>query len=156
MNSSAVTGGPAAELAAGAAVSPGLILGAGVWASMLSWPVYARRDSSEALDLTKSLDFAVAGLVADHYLTGRDGLHAQLGFGLAEVGGYARLRNPAGDGAAGIGGGLMFGLGYEAWVQPDWGIGALARLTTAVTREFEGNTWLHTTAPALLVTATYN
>ena len=155
-NGSSVAAGGAAELAVGAAISPGLVLAGGVWASTNSWTIYARRDDGDLFELSEARDFALIGLLADQYLPGKSGFHAQLGVGLAELGMYTRLRGQEG-GRVGVGGGLMLGFGYETWVREEWGVGVLARLTSALTRQLgDRDTWLQTTVPGLLLTATYN
>jgi hypothetical protein len=59
-----------------------------------------------------------------------------------------------------VGAGAMFGFGYEWWVEKQWGVGVLARVTAAglAEKDQRKEVWYHgvATFPALLFTATYN
>jgi hypothetical protein len=159
VDSATAGAGPAAEIGVGHAVAPRLILGAGAWGSGITSSLYTRSDGARPTRGEGNRDLVVAGVFGDCYLENHDGWHAQLGFGIAQLGDHAWLQGDEAAGPTAIGGGLMVGLGYEWWVDDQWGIGALARFIGAVTARGEaGETWIHTTTsvPALMLTATYN
>jgi hypothetical protein len=59
-----------------------------------------------------------------------------------------------------VGGGLMFGFGYDWWVSDEWSLGILGRLAIGFTGQDDagGTRWYHGVggSPSVLVSATYN
>jgi hypothetical protein len=158
---SQITGiGAAAELALGHSVADGLVLGGGIWTTQIASSTYFHDRGRELPEsLRKPQDFTLIGPFADWYFVPSRGFHAQAGIGFAELSGYRWAQADFSGEDAAFGGGLMLGVGYEWWVDRQWGLGALARLTSAIVAQDEaGTTWVHavTTFPALMLSATYN
>lgn len=159
-NRSTVTGiGAVGEVLIGAAMTPEVVFGGGLWlSSMSSASYFYDRGAVLPETMQKPRDFAMVGPFVDWYFARRPGLHVQggLGFALLTGSGWARGND---DGNPGFGGGLSAAFGYDSWVSDTWKLGVLARVTSAVLAERSaGETWIHTTTgfPALLLSATYN
>ena len=156
------------ELMLGGVVAPRWIVGGGVWTSSLLASDYSQRHGDAVpQELQKPDNFGVIGPFADWYFTHRPGVgqpgafHLQWGAGLALLDGYRpEGTNDFGQRRAAVGAGLMVGAGHEWWVDPQWGLGLLARVTAAGLVENDSNDeyWYHgvATFPAIMVTVTYN
>lgn len=159
---SAVTG----ELALGGAVTPGWILGVGIYTHTVPNPtaddVSVGTVSTEEVEFDEG-SFTLVGPFVDHYFDPRKGFHLQgsLGFGLFALGEGELDDEPIGEGGeqTATGFALMVGLGYEWWVSGGWGLGLLGRFAAGWTEGEDDNDveWSHSViAPALLFTATMN
>jgi hypothetical protein len=123
------------SLLLGIPLRPGLALGAGgiVTASFGSNRHLTRNGQPWSLVDVKDQPFlftAMVGPFVDLYPSATLGWHAQVLVGYAQVS-YAQItQHPYFDGSpSGIG--LMAGVGHDWWVNEDWSIGLLARLTYA-------------------------
>jgi opacity protein-like surface antigen len=146
------------ELGIGWAIQPGRILGIGAWDARVLVSDRAVRsgvDPSLAAGIGR---IALIGVFTDWYPDPTGGFHFQGGLGFA-IGRSVRATTGEIDHRA-YGGGLMLGLGYERWVTDNWAIGALARVSGALTtdKDASGTRYTHATgvAPAILLTATFN
>jgi hypothetical protein len=158
----------ASELMLGGAISRNWILGGGVWTSTLLASDYSHEAGAELPnELRRPDNFTLVGPFADFYVGGnprfarRGAFHFQGGLAFAVLNGFRP--DPAdfdGDRRVGVGAGLMLGAGYEWWVDEQWGLGVLGRMTAAglLESDSEDEMWAHgvATFPAFLFTATYN
>lgn len=151
------------EIAIGGTVAPGLVLGGGVYTTSL---VTSSFDADEDVTVPKELEpdrrnFALVGPFVDWYPNPRKGFHLQGAVGLATLNdGWEKHDDHNEPEYVALGGGLMFGVGYEWFVAEEWSLGMMARITGAVvTGEDEnGVRFYHAigTSPSLLFSATYN
>ncbi len=156
------------EIMVGGAIAPQWILGGGAWSSTVLTSRYSDRIGDEVpTELRQSDNFTLLGPFGDWYFThepeaGQPGaFHAQAGAGLAVLDGFRTYRTRDDDEhRPAYGGGFMVGIGYEWWIEPQWGVGVLARMTAAGLAGSDANheRWYHGVAalPALMLTATYN
>ncbi len=154
--------GTLGELALGGTIAPGWVLGGGVYACDVLAGTF--RSSGAAVPAELDPGLRNAGLIGpfiDVYPDSHAGLHFQGAMGLATL--TPRVfGHPATERSEylALGGGLMFGAGYEVWIGDEWSLGVLARTTLAfVTGEDEEGTrfrHLLVTSPGLLVTLTYH
>lgn len=149
------------EIAIGGTVSPGLVLGGGVWTASLVTSSY---DKNEGVTVPDELEpdrrsFAIVGPFIDWYPNARKGFHLQGALGLATLNDRWDEDDSEPDYVA-LGAGAMFGVGYEWFIADEWSLGMTARITGAVvTGEDEnGVRFYHAigTSPSLLFSATYN
>jgi hypothetical protein len=151
----------AEEWSIGGAVRPGLIFGGGVFASTL---LASDRSVSGATPPAGVADgqgtFSLVGPFFDYYFDPAKGLHVEAAVGLASVRGFSAVTNKVDKDAITVGGGAMFGVGYEWWVSEQWSVGVLGRMALAWTtgKDTADVRWYHTVgaSPSLLFTATYN
>jgi hypothetical protein len=149
------------EFAIGGAVRPGLILGGGVWGStVLASDSTIRGNAPPGEVIEGRGDFSLVGPFFDYYRNPGGGLHIQGAIGLANVRGLNVDAANFDKDAISIGGGLMFGVGYDWWVSEQWSIGVLGRLAVGVTGQEDksGVRWYHTVggSPSILFVGTYN
>lgn len=156
------------ELAIGGTVSPGFVLGGGIYStSVLTTTFTPRNDSTLATtlptDLQRPENFAVGGIFGDWYFHPRRGLHVQGALGVATLTGLNPESPRVRDRHTAVGGGLMLGIGQEWWVADQWSIGVLARLTAGILKENVddnqgGGSFRHLIAsfPSALFVATYH
>jgi hypothetical protein len=155
-----IKGGAAtADVALGGTPAPGLVIGGAVSAVVASSPTIESGDVSvtaSGVDMNLSL----VGLLVDYYFVPTGGLHAQgtVGYGelsLSDDSGNTTTQNPSGPA-------FNLGVGYEWWVEEQWGIGLLGRVTYASLKYSTraggvGVEDKHSVVvPALLFTATYH
>ena len=112
------------ELAFGGTVAPGLALGGGIYGTTIPEPEYeADGVSSDG----GAIGISLIAPFADYYFSPTSGFHLQGALGYAMVTAAKGEPYPYED-ASGGGVGLMLGVGYEAWVGEQWGLGGLARV----------------------------
>ena len=120
-----VTGfGHSQHVAIGGALGPGLVL-AGAAAADIARTTSADYDGG-AVEPEESYVLLTMGPMLDFYFQPEGGFHALVGGGFGITSGV----RPDGvsEGGAASGYGLFTGVGYEWWVSPQWGLGALLRL----------------------------
>ncbi|MCE7891973.1 MAG: hypothetical protein DYH12_20100, partial [Sorangiineae bacterium PRO1] len=121
--------GPAVELALGGTVAPGIVIGGGIYGTSIAKVKYEyQNQSSDGGQGVASM----IGPFIDYYFDPNGGFHAQAAIGITAITSQksddlASDPYPSED-SSGTGSGLMLGVGYEAWVGEQWGIGGLARL----------------------------
>jgi hypothetical protein len=159
---------PAAELAAGYAVLPGLIVGGGLYFHWILSPSTDNGNLEAVGDVPETVNFAgttlaLLGPFVDYYFDPAAGFHVQgsIAYGILSLGegrgantDRAYVQEQSGGGLA-----LMAGVGYELWVSGGWSVGALGRLTAGWGSgdDKNGYAWKHTIlVPALLFSATMN
>ncbi len=156
------------EIMIGGAVTPQWIVGGGLWTSSVLASDFSQQDGDRVPSELREPDtFTLVGPFADWYLGSKPvwgasgSFHMQFGAAFAVLNGW-RPEEARDDDArrVAIGGGLMFGAGYEWWVDPQWALGAMGRITAAalVEEDSHDDYWYHGVAsfPELLFTATYN
>ncbi len=160
-----VTGlGAVGELMLGGAVTRRLIVGGGFWTSTMLSDEFDQQNGNPVPNQLRDPDyFALTGPFVDWYFgyqahhAGAGGWHMQGAFGFAALAG--NLHNEEDDRLS-VGGGVMFGVGYDWWVHEQWKLGMLGRIMTAglIDDDVRGDTWYRGVAsfPELLFTATYN
>ena len=159
---STVTGiASAGEFALGGAVRPGLIFGGGVWSSSVLASDRTVRGNAPPSDVIDGRgDFSLVGPFFDYYFDPRKGLHMQGAVGIANVRGLSVDSGKFDKDSISVGGGLMFGFGYDWWVSDEWSLGVLGRLAIGFTGQEDdaGTRWYHVVGgtPSVLFTATYN
>jgi hypothetical protein len=164
---------PAFELAIGHSISPGLILGGGMYAHLIPSPSASGAEVN-GMGITTKLDINFAstsmilvGPFVDYYVGPDSGLHVQgsLGLGILSLGegtvagtvmGFSIPPTPSqkGYGLAG-----MLGAGYEWRLAGAWSIGVLGRILAGRGSgdDTAGVNWTHTVfVPGLLATVTMN
>jgi hypothetical protein len=165
----------ALEVALGGTPSPGIVIGGGVYQSMVFSPrvdEYQLGGATLQADYeSDSADLVLVAFFLDAYLDPRGGFHVQAGVGPARMvvgaaddcsqlesfGGCLSLAGQEVDGL-----GLMLGVGYEIWAEEQWGVGLLGRLLyAAVSGDAEASFSAQevevdhsVVAPALLFSAT--
>ncbi|HEY0713879.1 MAG TPA: hypothetical protein VGF45_14460 [Polyangia bacterium] len=149
------------ELAIGGAVRPGLIFGGGLWSSTVLASSRTVRGTAPPPEVIDSRgDFQLVGPFFDYYTNPRGGFHMQGAFGLANVRGWSTESANFDEDSISVGGGLMFGVGYDWWVSKEWSIGILGRMTVGITgQEDKADVrWYHAVGgtPSVLFTGTYN
>jgi hypothetical protein len=154
------------EVMIGGAVRRNLILGGGLWTSTLLASSYTHTDGDQIPNELRQPDnFTMIGPFFDYYFgssLGRaGGFHLQGSPALAVLNGFRPEQGRYDDDRrVAIGAGLMAGFGYEWWVEKQWGLGVLARLTAAGLAEESENDGFYyhgvATIPAFLFTGTYN
>jgi len=160
--------GSVGELMLGGAVARGFVLGGGLWTSTIFVSSYTRSNGAGIpTDLRNPDNLTLVGPFADWYFEphpiggAAGGFHAQGGVAFAVLNGvrWEQTRYDD-DRRVAVGAGVMAGFGYEWWVEKQWGVGLLARLTVAglVEEDDREAIWYHgvATFPAFLFTATYN
>lgn len=155
------------ELAIGGTPVPGLVIGIGSYGAVVPSP-RATNDGDD-LDSDNSQVLSTFGPFVDYYFLPDRGFHAQAGFAFAVA--PFTMNDPDLEletEASPKGWAAMVGVGWEAWVGEQWGIGALARVQYArlkldeLTAKSAGNEPASTDVdftvqllvPALLFTAT--
>ncbi len=155
------------ELMIGGTVTRSLILGGGVWTSTVLVSDFDQTNGDTVPgDLREPDNFTVVGPFVDWYFghqalrRGDGGLHAQGGLGLAVLNGFRPEQFQGDDRRVAVGPGVMLGFGYEWWVDEQWGMGVLGRLTAAglIEEDERDDIWYHgvATFPAVLFAGTYN
>lgn len=150
--------GHSQHFAIGGAIAPGLALAgaaAGDIARTTSTDFEGGRVSPE-----ESYAVLTLGPMLDFYFDPRGGLHALAGGGL----GVTSPVQPDGvDGGGTTGFGVFAGVGYEWWIAPQWGIGALLRVQYVRAEESVTTLIVDTykvdhsaVGTALMFSATYN
>jgi hypothetical protein len=156
--------GAAGELGIGGSVSPGVVLGGGIFSH---WLPSLESENAEVANVdVPDIEFDegalwVMGFLVDYYPNPSAGLHLQgsAGLALGSLGDGRSNGNLTLDEHSGIGLGLVAGIGHEWWVANNWGLGLLGRFTAAwFTAEDDNDVeWSHfAIAPAILFTATMN
>lgn len=155
----------ATEVAAGATILPGLVVGLGIYTNIAPAP-----EAETTLSNSASFEFAPSQLAiiaafTDYYPFVKKGLHVQVGIGLATyVMGTGHLDDaaagaPKASAHTGLGTGVMLGAGYEAWIGEQWGMGVLGRMTRGFSEgsDASGVTWDHDTVGwAVLLSVTHH
>ena len=150
----------ATEVAVGASVWRGLVLGLACDTVLLPGPTAAGAPGTDDYEF-QATQLALFAPLVDFYPFERAGLHFQGGGGLAVVvlgaGTSPSGGNPAQAHTA-VGPGLVLGAGHEWWVAEQWSVGVLGRFMYgwAQGRDPLGATWSHETGNlSLLATRTY-
>lgn len=153
------------DVALGGTISPGWVLGGGIFSVDLIASTLRTRADNAAL-IPKELDPGLRDLVligpfVDYYPDPRAGFHAQAALGLSFL-----TPRVFGDAATqrsqylAIGGGLLFGTGYDWWVSEEWSIGVLGQIGLHVLggKDDNGVQWTHVVAvsPSLSLAVTYH
>jgi hypothetical protein len=150
------------ELALGGSITPGWVIGGGIYTCDVLATTFRGSGAAVPTELDPGLrGVTLIGPFVDVYLDPRRGLHLQGSLGLAtltpRVFGHAATERSE---YLAVGGGLMFGAGYDVWIADEWSLGVLARSTVAfVAGDDEQETsfrHLVLTSPGLLVTLTYH
>jgi hypothetical protein len=154
------------EIMIGGSVRRNLILGGGVWTSTLLASSYAHTDGDQIpSELRQPDNFTMIGPFFDYYFGNSLGVkgafHLQGSPALAVLNGFRPEQGRHDDDRrVAVGAGLMAGFGYEWWVEKQWGLGVLARLSVAgLAEESQSDGFYYhgvATFPALLFTGTYN
>lgn len=149
------------EIAIGGAVRPGLIFGGGVWTSSVLASARTVRGNAPPSEVIDSRgDFQLVGPFFDYYTNPAKGFHMQGAIGVANVRGMSVDSVNFDKDSISVGGGLMFGVGYDWWVSDQWSIGILGRMTAAVTGQEDKTDvrWYHAVGgtPSVLFVGTYN
>ena len=151
-----VTGtGFTGEFLIGGTPAPGFVIGGGTMGFTVFNPK-VEVDGQEQSRTTDALNLSMIGLFVDVYPDPKQGLHIQ---GMV---GYAQLSSDEtdSDDERPEGLGLSVGVGYEAWVGEQWGIGILGKVAYASTKidgsvgGLSADITYASVAPALLFTAT--
>jgi hypothetical protein len=154
-----VTGfGQANEIAVGGAIVPGVIV-AGAFVADI-----ARTTKTDAtgypVSPSNSYVLATLGPLLDVYPDPAGGFHLQAGGGFGLTSG---VQPQGASGGSGVGFGLFAGTGYEWWISPQWGLGALLRLQYVSAHESESVLFFESydvdhrgIGASLLLSATYN
>lgn len=154
--------GALGELALGGTVAPGWVIGGGIYSCDLLAATLRIDGAPVPAELDPGLrNAALIGPFVDVYLDPRRGLHLQGAIGLAtltpRVFGHAATERSE---YLALGGGLMFGAGYDFWIADEWSLGILARSTLAFVGgdDEQDASFRHlvVTSPGLLVTLTYH
>jgi hypothetical protein len=152
----------------GGTLHPQWIVGGGLWTSTVLASDYSHQAGDRVpLELREPDNFTLLGPFFDWYFDAKrgaaqpGGFHLQGGAGLAVLNGWRQEAARDDDKRrVAIGAGLMAGIGYEWWIEEQWAVGALGRLTLAglVEQDQNDDYWYHgvATVPALLITGTYN
>jgi hypothetical protein len=149
------------EFALGGAVRPGLVFGGGVWTSTILASARTIRGNPPPGEVIDGRgDFQLVGPFFDYYPDPRGGLHMQGAIGIANVRGLSVDSVNFDKDSISVGGGVMFGVGYDWWVSNEWSVGVLGRLAVGVTGQEDkaGVRWYHAVGgtPSVLFTGTYN
>ncbi len=152
----------AGEFALGGAVRPGLIFGGGIWSSGVLASDRSLRGTPPPADVIDGRgEFTLVGPFFDHYFDPAGGLHVQGAIGLATIRGLGIDSGRFDRNTLSVGGGVMFGFGYDWWASQEWSLGILGRLAVGYTGQEDdasGTRWYHAVGgtPSVLFTATYN
>lgn len=149
------------ELALGGSIGRGWVLGGGIYAADLLASTYRSKTAAPPSELDPGLrNLALIAPFLDYAVESVPGVHLQMALGLATL-----TPRVIGDPATSVseylalGGGLMFGTGYEWELSESWRLGILSRTTLSVLggRDESEASWLHVvvTSPGLLFTLTY-
>ena len=149
------------ELALGGSIGRGWVLGGGIYSADLLASTYRTKTVAPPPELDPGLrNLALIAPFVDYAFESVPGVHLQLALGLATL-----TPRVIGDPATSVseylalGGGFLFGGGYEWDVSESWRIGILSRTTVSVLggRDESGARWSHVvvTSPGLLLTLTY-
>lgn len=138
------------EIMLGGAIVPGLVLGAGIWATPLTHPKMEYQ--GETGDITGyRVQFSRLGPFVDYYPNPSDGFHilgelAYSAFSITEDKTDVLVANVKGIAVTG-------GAGYEWWIGAQWSMGIMGKFSYA---HLSGDGETHTLiAPVLVGTATY-
>jgi len=150
--------GPALELAFGGAVSPGVVLGGGIYGASVPSPSYSQGGVS--VDGGSAV-ISSLGPFIDWYPNPHEGFHVQASIGYAVVTaskGSGDIAFPPKD-QSGSGYSLLGGLGYEWWIADQLSFGVLARVQyVSASTKGSGDTdstSVRFVVPALMGTITY-
>lgn len=114
----------ASELAFGGSPMPGLVVGGGLYGASVPTTTYTLNGTDFEGDTSA---YTLVAAFVDAYPNPRQGFHLQAGIGMSAVslssGGEAFDED-----YAGIGWGLMGGVGYEGFVGDQWSLGGVARV----------------------------
>jgi hypothetical protein len=149
------------ELALGGSIGRGWVLGGGIYSADLLASTYRTKTVAPPPELDPGLrNLALIAPFLDYALDSVPGVHLQLALGLATL-----TPRVIGDPATSVseylalGGGFLFGGGYEWDLSESWRLGILSRTTLSVLggRDESGARWSHVvvTSPGLLLTLTY-
>jgi hypothetical protein len=150
-----------AELALGSSIGRGWVLGGGIYSADLLASTYRTKTVAPPPELDPGLrNLALIAPFLDYAVQSVPGVHLQMALGLATL--TPRVFGDAATSVSeylAVGGGLLFGGGYEWDVSESWRIGILSRTTFSVLAGSDESqaSWLHVvvTSPALLLTLTY-
>ena len=163
------------ELAAGGTVSPGVVIGGGFFGALSVSPMYSWTANGQDRRVSGgTVTTEVIGPFIDVYPKSTRGFHLQAALGPAGMAvskgdahrvcfpspaGCSSINVPVAD-YSGMGFGLVGGVGYEAFVDDHWSLGAIARVlyTTASLSTGDsslGSVHQSTFIPGLLFGATY-
>jgi len=151
------------ELAFGGTVSPGVVLGGGIYSDdvIVSMLDVRRGDGLPAEVDPPSRNLTLYAPFVDWYFNPNKGFHLQLAVGIAQLHGVDLTGVDWEDHvyhAYGIG--IMLGLGHEWWISDEWSVGLLGRFSaSALWGEDDADVdWLHAASamPGFLLTLTYH
>lgn len=130
-------GGAGIDLLLGGTLTPGLVLGGGVFSVNASDPRVETGGSS--FDLNGEASLALIGPFVDGFFDSRGGFHLGGGIGFSS---FNVKPDDAGtdfdDEKPYNGGGITLFTGYDAWISPDWSLGGYVRFLAATgKREIE-------------------
>jgi hypothetical protein len=143
--------GFAGELALGATLWPGFVLGGAIFSDLASSPTFESKAGTKA-ELS-SAHLSMFGPMADWYFSpAENGFHVQAALTFAVVSiDYQSAGVSIGRSASGIG--AVIGAGYEWAVADEWAVGALARVSLAGLSDDSLSHGLF--APSLVATVTW-
>ncbi len=163
------------ELAAGGTVTPGIVIGGGFFGALSASPMYGWTANGQDRRVSGgTVTTEVIGPFIDAYPKSTRGFHLQAALGPAGMAvskgdahrvcfpspaGCSSINVPIAD-YSGMGFGLVGGVGYEAFVDDHWSLGAIARvmyITASLSTGDSslGSVHLSTFVPGLLFGATY-
>jgi hypothetical protein len=161
-----VTGmGTASEFALGGTPARGLVIGGGIYGMSVLASDFIAEDEAFDAGLPTEINpsprnLSLIGPFIDYYPDPRNGMHLQAALGFAGLTGIRRDHVRFRDDDIAIGGGLMFGAGYEWWVADEWSVGVLGRVMGAALfqGDDDGADWIHwvVTVPSVLFSVTYH
>lgn len=146
-----IGGGLAGELAIGATLWPGFVLGGAIFTDLASSPTFEAKGGAKAE--LGSAHLSMFGPMADWYFAPQsNGFHAQAALTFAVVAiDYENAGVSIGRDASGIG--AMLGAGYEWAVAEEWAVGALGRVSFATLSDDSLSHGLF--APSIVATVTW-
>jgi hypothetical protein len=156
------------DITIGGTVAEGLVIGGALFGggtSTAHWRGNSLRElegNAGSEDVAgKEASLAFLGVLIDYYPDPRGGFHVLGGVGLASLG-FERNAEDAlpPEPWEGGGGGLVLGVGYDAWIADQWSLGGVVRLLlmSGTLRGAESDVDLDARAfaPGLLFTATHH
>lgn len=118
------------DFALGGTVGDGLVIGGGLFLGAMPSPDYKIKDDLSGDHTVRGGDvgISVVGVLIDYYFNPREGFHVQGALGIGGLS-FAEDDDTFSDTSlTAAGGGMMLGVGYEAWVGTQWSLGAVARV----------------------------
>jgi len=141
------------ELSAGWSLKPGLIVGGGIYFEQVADPKITVEGQDVSDDVSVGT-LVLVGPMIEWYPNAKGGFHLGGAVGGARINvkdesGQTKDNSP-------VGGGGMFGIGYDFWVADEWSVGVAGRFTGARMEDSDANITHTWSAGSLLVNATYN